>query len=388
MSLKKIYSWLHLWLGLTVGLIFSVAAVTGTLLIFEEELEEVLYPQLYRCEVPAKGAERLPLDDLFRMAQQYAGKERVRRLIIKTEKANSSFVFQTEGDRLEMLFLALNPYNGRLQLMMEGRKHFFSVVEELHRHLLLGETGKWITGVSCLSYLVILITGLILWWPKNKKMLRQRLKIKWDAKGKRLNWDMHAVGGFYTLPIVFVVAFTGLTWSYTWFNKGIFYLMDGKGPAKYSAYFGLAPQATTSLPLELAYQRAQQLLPYRGAVNMYLPGKQEDAIEVSKEQADAAVPNVVDRLFFSMYTGDLVQESRYKDQTKGMKVRRLIFPIHTGSIGGWYTKIIYLLVMLFVSSLPFTGLFVWLGRKKKKQRKERSVGSAVLRQKRIPVAKV
>jgi uncharacterized iron-regulated membrane protein len=48
-----------------------------------------------------------------------------------------------------------------------------------------------------------------------------------------------------------------------------------------------------------------------------------------------------------------------------MKVRRAVYPIHTGSFGGVFTKIIALLVSLFAASLPVTGFLVWWGRRKK-----------------------
>jgi len=369
MTLKKLYSWLHLWLGLVVGLIFSVAALTGVMLLFEEELEELVYPDLYFHPAATSNTHaRLPLDSLFSLAKRYGGNKKVLRVNIREKRETENFIFETEGDRLHRCFLGIDPYRGTLEAKISGRKHFFSVIEEVHRQLFMGKVGKAITGGCCLSYLVILLTGLILWWPKNKKMWKQRLNIKWDAKGKRLNWDIHAVGGFYAFPILFIVAFTGLTWSYTWFNDGIYYLFDGKGPKKQQTYFALSSHPRDVGVIEKIYEHAQQLLPYRGELSLRLPSKKQDVIEVSKRQADASVPNVVDRLFFSRYTGELVHRELYDQQTLGMKVRRLIFPVHTGSIGGWFTKVCYLIAVLFAASLPYTGLFIWLGRKKKKRK--------------------
>ncbi|WP_134090280.1 PepSY domain-containing protein [Olivibacter sp. XZL3] len=369
MNLKKIIAWLHLWLGLAVGLIFSIAAVTGALLVFEEELEVISYPTLYEAAERPVGARRLSLDELTALAGRYAGKQQVARFTINEENRERNVVFQTEGDRMERVFLGLDPYTGALRDYVPGKSHFFSVVEEIHRRLLMGDLGKAITGLCCLSYLLVLVTGLVIWWPKNAKMWKQRLKIKWDASSKRLNWDIHAVGGFYFFPILFVITLTGLTWSYKWFNNGIYLLFDGKGPQKVKTVFHLPKAAIEGAVLEKAYQQVQELLPYRGTVTVHLPlDKEEDVLEVTKEQEDAFLPNVVDRLFFNAYTGDLVHRELYVDQTRGMKVRRTIFPIHTGSIGGLVTKIIYVIAVLFGASLPFTGLFIWLGRKKKKKK--------------------
>lgn len=365
---KKIIAWLHLWLGLAVGLLFSIAAITGSILVFEKELDPLLYHSFYYLDKPVpSSAKYLPIDSLVSQAKLYTQEKTVHSLLIPSNPSNGqNILFQTEGTRLERVLLAINPYTGQLERKIAGNRHLFTLAEDLHRELLMGKTGKTITGICCLSYLVILLSGLILWWPKNQKILRQRLKIKWDAKFKRLNWDLHAVGGFYTLPILFIIAFTGLTWSYKWFNDSIFYIFDGKGPKKLTKFYhfseGLSPQGG---PLQMAYSRAQQLLPYAADVTITLPGKEQNVVSISKEQPRAAISNVVDRLLFNAQSGALVKKELYESQSKGMKVRRLIFPIHTGSIYGLPTKILVFLCCLIGATMPITGFIIWLKRKKK-----------------------
>jgi|SRR5690606_1602713 len=366
MKLKKTVRQLHLWLGLLVGLIFSVSAITGSFLAFEEELEPVVYPKLHYCHPPTPQAERLPLDILFHRARQHLANIGIHQVRILGQESNRTYIFRSEGDRLEQHAIAINPYTGDVQFAIQGKKHFFAVTEDLHRNLLMGKVGKSISGAACLSYIIVLITGLYLWWPKNKKMLKKRLQIKWDAKIKRLNWDVHAVGGFYSFPLVLLMVITALTWSYTWFNDGIFYVMDGKPREKFSTNFSLPNTPDIDLPVEKSYQEALRLMPYEGQINISLPTGDADAIYVSREIADAPIPNMVDYHLFNQYTGELVHTELYKDQTNGMKLRRMMFPLHTGSIGGLTTKLIYTIICLYAASLPFTGLWVWLGRKKKK----------------------
>lgn len=365
---KKIFAWLHLWVGLTVGLIFSIAAATGAILVFEDELDPLLYPSLYYAQ-SNNDAYQLPLsiDSLYNLALQYAKGAAINSLVIR-EKTNhqEAVFFQTRGDRLTRHLFSINPYTGKLQQDIKGKQHLFTFSEELHRQLLMGKTGKVITGICCLSYLVILITGLFLWWPKNSKILRQRLKIKWDAKFKRVNWDLHAVAGFYSLPILFLIAFTGLTWSYKWFNNGIFFIFDGKGPQKELIHSG-ENKSQQKGSLEQMYSQTQRLLPYSSDVTLYFPEDAINLVRVSKEQHHASTANVVDQLFFDRNTGELVKKELYATRSKGMKVRRLIFPIHTGSLYGLPTKLLAFLSCLIGSSLPITGFIIWLKRKNKKK---------------------
>lgn len=367
-DIKKVFAWLHLWLGLAVGLIFSVVALTGAILVFEEELDPICYPSLYYLKQTNNDYQSsLSIDSLYSLATQYAKGAKINSLIVRDKSRHQAAVlFQTHGERLTRHLLSVNPYTGQLQQDIKGSQHLFTFSEELHRQLLMGKTGKAITGICCLSYLVILITGLVLWWPKHKKNLRQRLKIKWDAKFKRLNWDLHAVAGFYSLPFVFLITFTGLTWSYKWFNEGIFFLFDGKGPQKEFVQGNEQLQSQGNI-LQDIYRQTQSLLPYASNFTLYFPVEKTAALRVSKEQSHASIPNVVDQLFFDRNTGALIKKELYNTRSKGMKVRRLIFPIHTGSLYGFPTKLLAFFCSLIGASLPITGFIIWLKRKKKKK---------------------
>ena len=92
----------------------------------------------------------------------------------------------------------VNPYTGEILEKYSYRETFFYKVFALHRWLLGGEgsVGKYIVGISTFIFLFILVTGLILWWPKTKKVLQQRLRVKWTAGWKRLNHERVAMGGF------------------------------------------------------------------------------------------------------------------------------------------------------------------------------------------------
>lgn len=86
---------------------------------------------------------------------------------------------------------------------------------------------------------------------------------------------------------------------------------------------------------------------------------------VIKLNLEKSIPNISSMVYFDTYTGELLKIKPYESFSSGDKVRRLIYPIHTGSIYGYPTKILALLVCLFAATLPITGLLIWLGRKKK-----------------------
>lgn len=364
MTAKKVFGQLHLWLGFASGLVVFIVALSGSILVFEKEIDESIHKDFFFVEIPA-NAQRLPVDQLMVSAKAFDTTIKISGVRLSTADVSRTAVFV--GKKKEDTYLvAVNPYTGKAIRSINDTRSFFTIVLQLHRYLLMGDVGKAITGVSCLIFLSLIMTGLILWWPKKRKMLQQRLKVKWDASRKRLNWDLHAVGGFYAHLVLFIIAFTGLTWSYKWFNNGIFLLFDGKPQKKVEVPVNKVIQPQIAGIYEKICEEANKRMPYKGNLIISLPAKDSLAITVSKENLEASRTNIVDFLYFEKSTGNLLKENYYKDQTAGMKVRRIIYPIHTGNIYGWPTKLIAFICCLIGASLPITGLYVWLGRKKKK----------------------
>jgi uncharacterized iron-regulated membrane protein len=374
-TLKKIASQLHLWLGISSGLVVFVVALTGCLLVFEDELEPVIHKQFHVVNV-VEGQSRLPLDVLQRnVAKQFPGKKVTR--VSFEPGADRTIVFGLKSGKKEkdIFSVAVNPYNGMIAGTRQENDAFFHVVLQLHRYLCLEETGKVITGISCVMFLVIMITGLVLWWP-NRKNRKQRFTVKWDAKFKRLNWDLHAVFGFYTLPIVFIIAATGLVWSYKWVNNMIYLTFDGKPQQKREAPTNISLVPENEGILENIYTETNRQLPNPGRILMTIPESDSVAITVSKADDHAAISNIVNFLYFDKNNAQLISKRLYSSETRGMKVRRLVYPIHTGSLLGWPTKIIAFLAALIATTLPVTGIIIWLGKKtKSKKTPVRAVGA-------------
>lgn len=375
-TFRKIASQLHLWLGVSSGLVVFIMALTGSILVFEEELEPVLYPGFHIVEAP-NNQSPLPLDNLRAAVVSRYPEQRIARIAIEPHAERTVIFGLVKGKKeKDLLSVAVNPYTAEITDTRRENEAFFHVVLQLHRYLCLEETGKAITGVATITFIVIMITGFVLWWPK-RKQTRQRLTIKWNAKFKRLNWDLHAVFGFYVLPFTFIIALTGLVWSYKWVNSMIYLTFDGKPQQKREAPANLS-QVNTSKPGVLARitTETNSLLNYPGRIQFTLPESDSLSITISKVNENASISNVVDFLYFDQNDGHLLSKRLYDNETAGMKARRLVFPIHTGSLWGWSTKILALIVALITATLPVTGAIIWVGRKFKKEKKVRKSAAA------------
>jgi Uncharacterized iron-regulated membrane protein len=355
---------LHLWLGLASGLVVLVVTITGSLLVFEKEIDEAVNHDFYFVQ---PQAQRVSLDEMLNNVAALHPGFTVTRMTLETDAPERSVLFLSKKGKA-LQYTAVNPYTGKVIRSVNYNKRFYTVVLQLHRTLCMNETGKVITGISCLIFLIMIGTGLVLWWPRRWRGLKQRLKVKWPASRKRLNWDLHAVGGFYLHLVMFAIAFTGLTWAYKWFNDGIFIVFDGKPYKKMEAPANQVQQPVAVGFYEQLYREANRQLPYKGELRFVLPEHDSLAIGVFKENYEASVSNVVDILYFEKGTGRLLKDHLYRNASTGWKVRRLMYPIHTGQIYGWPTRIIAFIACLVAASLPITGLYIWLGRKKKSAR--------------------
>lgn len=368
--MKKIIGWLHLWLGIGSGLVVLIVALTGSILVFERELEPRLSPTFSYVEVPV-NARAVPLETLTNTVLTRYKTYKLREIIIEPE-AGRSIIFNINKGKNDALSVAVNQYTGEIIKAVDENSRFFEVVLNLHRYLCMGTTGKVITGISCSIFLIMVITGIVLWWPRRNSR-KQRMRVKWNATWKRLNWDLHAVLGFYVHIIIFLIALTGLTWSYQWVNDLIFYAFDGKPMKKMTAPQTPAVNTAPTAYLSSIMHSTDSILAYTGPVRIRFTEKKNfaekknQAITVIKRNEDAAIDNIASTLYFEPGTGRLVQARLYENESRGMKVRRLVYPIHTGSLLGWPTKLLALIAALISASLPVTGFCIWLNRKKKKK---------------------
>jgi uncharacterized iron-regulated membrane protein len=267
------------------------------------------------------------------------------------------------------LFVYVNPYTGTVLDVYNKRESFFFKVERLHRWLLGGPTsiGKVIVGLSTLSFLIITITGLVLWWPKNKKILLQRLKFKMTGSFKRLNHDLHVVSGFYASIFLLVIIVSGLIMSYTWANKTIFTLTKSSPES---------PEPPTSV-----YQPGFKTINYDEAISVLKKKLSQAEYFLLRAPKDStgvyaitmlpqkAMEIAVDTYYIDQYTGTLTGQLLFNDKNAGQMIRSYVKPIHTGSIYGIPSKLFNFILALLTFSFPITGVIMWLNRIKKKKKK-------------------
>jgi uncharacterized iron-regulated membrane protein len=380
MTLKKIILKIHLWLGLSSGIIVIILGITGCLYVFEEELRPVVHNYY---QVDSVKNKRLPISQLIQIAKE-ANKSRPQQSlsglrVINDDKRTVAIWFFEELDkdaiwywnRYQNTYVYLDPYTGNVKKLEEYNFEFFVFVRMLHQTLCFNsKIGDPIVGTSTILFIISLITGLILWWPKNKHAAKQRFWFRWKntTKWKRKNYDLHNILGYYMMIFALIIALTGLVWAFECYDKGVQWVFNGGKTIKKESKVIESDTIhfTQNSPVDKIYNTIQLLQPEAKSYYMFMP-KANDSLATlgTFTKHESRFDDIA--MQFDRYTAKVLKTTAYKDKNNGEKFRFINYDLHVGSILGLPGKILAFIASLICASLPITGFLIWLGRNNKKK---------------------
>ncbi len=368
MKWKKWFGKLHLWLGLSTGLVVFILGITGAIYCFAPELQSL---QPYRTVKEEKGSFLLP-SQIQQIAESKLPGKSPQRIYYDARDKAVMVLFSKKEEYSYSIFI--NPYSGEVLKVRNNEKDFLSVVLQLHRTLLI-PYGHDIIRWSTVIFIFMLISGLILWWPKNKRTAKQGFHIMWHAHPKRLNYDLHKVLGFYVTWIVIFTALTGLMFAFEGF-AGFVYKSTGADRSLVKAKPPLSD--TTQMDgkqdaIDIIWKGVQPDMYNRYASVMFvLPAAKNGSILLRANPEKGTIYKS-DFRYFDQYTGKEISGAyvwgKHSDASTGADyIRRMNYDIHTGAIFGLPGRIALFFVALIVASLPVTGFCFWWFKKRKAKR--------------------
>jgi len=358
-TFKKIIRQIHLWLGLGTGLIVFIVSITGCLYVFEEEIRDLT--QQDRLYVQAQEKPFIGLERIIGKFEQLSSEEKISGIRITEEKPNATVRLSAKKG----VVYYFNPYDG--SLVYKGGADWLDTVKEIHMTLLLGETGKFIQRWSIVIFVIILITGLVLWFPRQMRLLRQALTIKWSGSFKRVNYDLHNVLGFYSSGILIVIALTGLFFAFKEVKTAAAFLTGTKlsdGVEQVS----VKPAVIDLLPVRYGNLYQSMSVKYPGAESTSISIRKNGELRLRMIYPYEWARNQ-NTFYFDEATGTLLRAKLYKTFNKADLVEATNYDLHTGQLFGLFGKIIAFIASLIAASLPITGFVIWLKKKKKKKGK-------------------
>ena len=381
--MRKIFRNIHLWLSVPFGILITVCCFSGAALVFEKEVMELCHRELYF--VKKVEAAPLPMEQLMtKVAATLPDSVSVTGVNISSDPERAYQVTLSKPRRASMY---VDQYTGEITGKYE-RAPFFNFMFRMHRWLLDSMKqdggifwGKMIVGTSTLMFVFVLISGVVVWWPRTRKALKNSLKIVANKGWRRFWYDLHVAGGMYALVFLLAMALTGLTWSFQWYRTG-FYKTFGVEVQPSMGHGNAAANATAKggkrdgKPEGREGRGAHRYSPYTNWQQVYeqLAEANPDykQISVSDGSASVAVPRFgnqrgTDRYKFNPRNGEITETTLYKDLDNSGKIRGWIYSVHVGSWGGMLTRILTFVAALIGASLPLTGYYLWI-RKKIKRR--------------------
>ena len=369
MKFKKIIGKIHLWLGFTSGLLVLFLGITGCILAFEIEIRKLTEPHQY---VKAEEKPFLPPSVLVPAAEKYFDGKKANSIEYK-EKGKAALV--SYYDEKNYKIVAVNPYSGKVQKAKNMNDDFFRIIVMGHYYLWLPpEIGQPIVASVTLIFLVMMISGLILWWPRNKGARKQRFTIKWNVRWRRKNYDLHNVLGFYMSWVAIFLAITGLVMGFQWFARSVYWVSSGGKtmPPHIHPVSDTTKQLAVTYPADEIWKHLMPMAKENESVSIYFPLTNTDPIEGGINHRPGTYYNS-DYYHFDQYTlqelpATGIYAGKFADAAIEDKINRMNYDIHVGAILGLPGKILAFFASLIAASLPVTGFYIWWGRRRKNKK--------------------
>lgn len=405
--MRKIFRNIHLWLSVPFGILITLICFSGAALVFEKEVMELCHRELYF--VKKVEAAPLPMEQLMtKVAATLPDSVSVTGVNISSDPERAYQVTLSKPRRASMY---VDQYTGEIMGKYE-RAPFFNFMFRMHRWLLDSMKqdggifwGKMIVGTSTLMFVFVLISGVVVWWPRTRKALKNSLKIVANKGWRRFWYDLHVAGGMYALVFLLAMALTGLTWSFQWYRTGFYKTFGvevqpsmghGNAAANATAKGGKreeSPEGRSGRPGNRGEKpegrgehsesrEGRKRSPYTNWQQVYeqLAEANPDykLISVSDGSASVALPRFgnqrgTDRYKFNPRNGEITETTLYKDLDNSGKIRGWIYSVHVGSWGGMLTRILTFIAALVGASLPLTGYYLWIRRLMKRKIKREAI---------------
>lgn len=374
--MTKLFRKFHLWLALPFGIVITLICFSGATLVFEPEITRAIQHDVYY--VTETRDSPLPMSELMETVKStlpdsvavtgvtvFADKERTYQVNLSKPRRTSVFIDQYSGE-------------------ITGRNEsigFFSTMFRLHRWLLDDSgwnsdrpiTGKLIVGISTILFVITLLTGVAIWWPRSRRSVRKSLTISL-RKGWEVFWrNLHVSGGMYALVIVLTMALTGLTWSFEWYRTAFYAACGVENKSASESPGGDKKEMRQSGANAVSDTSTTDFKNWQGVYSeLKSANPRAPRITVGSESASVTLGNsgnvrAADKYGIDPASGKITSRTAYADSESAGKLQGWIYSIHTGNIAGVITKVLWMLGALFGATLPLTGYYIWICRVRKKR---------------------
>ena len=347
---------IHMWAGVVTGVYVIVSSLTGSLIMLKPALEVWTGPRpradVGRSERPI-GAETA----VVALAGAMEG-FRAASLVFPEERGGAYGGYLIS--RGQFAYAEIHPVTGTVTHVVTRENSWWRFAEDLHNNLLTGRTGRVVNGVGGLALALLCVTGLFIWWP-GRAAWRRALTVDRRVRWPRLLWDLHGATGMWLLPLVFVIAITGV--YFTWpqaFRTGVERVLPvapRETPLRFAEAAGQARAPISSL-----VAAAEAAVPGSRVAALQLPEQPTQALRATMLRPGELQSALSDTVLLHPTTGRVLRVDRQADRLAGDRVLRWIPALHTGHFAGVWSATLWFFAGLAMTVLAASGLAVWWNR--------------------------
>jgi uncharacterized iron-regulated membrane protein len=359
-QLRGIWVQIHLWLGLTLGVIGALIGITGSVLVFDHEVDAMLNPQRYAVSGP--HAVLAPSEYLKRAGEALGGKARATNVRFPGEEGMPVLAIlraRGEGARTGLQRVYLDPPTGRV-LDVEHGRGFVGTLHVLHENLMLRDYwGRELVGAVGFGMLISALSGIYLWWP---------LGGRWRGafgfrKGFALTRNLHYTFGFYGSLILATLSFSGIYLALPDFGRSIVSAFAPLSPSQRGIQ---APEPEGKpVPVDEAVRLALDLYPGSALAAIGMPGGPRGVYRIALREPGDRSERGSAVVFLDPRTKEVLRRSDRASRTGGDAFIASQRFIHTGE----GTNILWRAAICVVGLLPalfvVTGTTMWLRQRRR-----------------------
>lgn len=356
---KRIWK-IHSWVGLASGLALVIIGLTGSVLVFHQEISTTLHPKATLNSVNASGEGRLPLSELSKTVDEKFPDYWIRGWLIRHDSPlrDKAYLMPRDGNEWHLLYV--DPYTGETsERPLALNETLYGWFVNLHYTFFADHIGMAITGVFALGFLFLAISGIYLHRPFFGALFRFR----WKASARILYSDIHKAIGVATIPFNLIFGFTGAYWNISHIAHEMFEHADEEEEAiaselasyreRLDALWATSEQTIPGFSLNYVYYATEQD-PY-----FYLYGQSPGENPLRSPYGS--------NLWVSAETGEVTQ---FKDLRKAgvwAKIEDAFEPLHFGDFGGLFTKLLWCVAGFSPAALSISGSLIFIRRMRRKR---------------------
>lgn len=384
MKLRPILFWTHLTAGVVAGVVIVIMSATGALLTCQQSMLKIV-ERSHRYVTPSPGSVRLDADALLARVREWSPDARPTTITFDRDPAASvAIAVGTQG------IVFINPYTGDVLGTGSAKaRAFYRTITSWHRYLgAEGErraTARAITGACNTAFLVLGLTGLVLWWPRQwaRRHLGAVTVFRRGLRGKARDFNWHNTIGFWCAPVIVVLTATGMVISYTWASNLVYTLTGSPRPvAAARGGAGAAAEgersggrgeaaATRTAPIAALVARAEQQVPTWRTMIVRLSPRPGGPVSLSISDRNHWNSFARSTLTLDGATAATLRWEPYGGMSRGQKLRGWMRFAHTGELGGLTGELTAGTASVGGTFLVWTGLAlsvrrlaVWLVRRR------------------------